>query len=168
MADRDDFSEPTKRFVALRAGHHCSFPGCPQRTVGPSDESPTAVTNIGEAAHICAAAPGPGSRRYVESMSPEERSHIDNAVWLCATYARLIDRDSAIYTIECLRQMKRDHEAACAEEVRQPSSQSTRTYDLIPHFRDELFSTNLRLLSFISIYACLNAVKTPRRYTPRG
>ena len=39
---------------------------------------------------------------------------------------------------------------------------------LNPHFRNELFSTNLRVLSFISIYAGLNAVKTPRRYTPLG
>jgi hypothetical protein len=131
MADRDDFSEATKRFVALRASHQCSFPGCGQRTVGPSDESPIGITNIGEAAHICGAAPGRGRRRYVESMSPEERSHIDNAIWLCATHAKLIDRDSSIYTIDCLRQMKRDHEAACAQEVRRGPSQSTRAYDLI-------------------------------------
>lgn len=32
--------------------------------------------------------------------------------------------------------------------------------DVNPHFRDELFSTNPRLLFFISIYAGLNAVKT--------
>jgi hypothetical protein len=64
MAERDEFSESTKRFVALRAGHRCSFPGCLQGTVGPSDESPTAITNIGVAAHICAAAPG-GIRLYI-------------------------------------------------------------------------------------------------------
>jgi hypothetical protein len=40
--------------------------------------------------------------------------------------------------------------------------------DLIPHFRDELFSMILRVLSFISIYAGLNAVKTLRWYTPVG
>jgi hypothetical protein len=37
-----------------------------------------------------------------------------------------------------------------------------------PHFRDEVVPANLRVLSFISIYAGLNAVKTPRRYTPVG
>lgn len=37
-----------------------------------------------------------------------------------------------------------------------------------PHCRDELLSTNLWVLSFISIYAGLSAVKTPRTYTPRG
>src|SRR5438067_173078 len=100
MTKRDDFSPQTKRYVALRAGHQCSFTGCPQRTVGPSGESPTAITNVGDAAHICAAAPG--GRRFVESMTPEERSHIDNAIWCCAHHARLIDRDTTIYTIEAL------------------------------------------------------------------
>ena len=38
----------------------------------------------------------------------------------------------------------------------------------IPHFRDNLFPTNLQALFFISIYAGLNAVKTPRRCTPSG
>ncbi len=64
-------------------------------------------------------------------MSSEGRQHIDNAIWLCATHARLIDRDEAIYTIDRLHQMKRDHEAACAEEVRRPSDQSMRTHDII-------------------------------------
>ena len=129
MTNRDDFSASTKRFVALRAGYRCSFPGCQQLTVGPSEESQTAVTNIGDAAHICAAAPG--GKRYVESMSPKERAHINNAIWLCSNHARLIDDDNSAYTVECLRQMKRDHEVACAEEVRTSSSQPTLTYDLI-------------------------------------
>jgi hypothetical protein len=129
MTKRDNFSPQTKRYVALRAGHQCSFTGCPQRTVGPSGESPTAIANVGDAAHICAAAPG--GRRYVEAMTPEERSHIDNAIWCCTQHARLIDRDETVYTIEALRQMKRDREAASAEEVRHRSSQSMRAHDLI-------------------------------------
>jgi DNA-binding transcriptional LysR family regulator len=39
---------------------------------------------------------------------------------------------------------------------------------LNPHFRDELCPANLRALFFISIHAGLNAVQTPRRYTPSG
>jgi hypothetical protein len=39
---------------------------------------------------------------------------------------------------------------------------------LIPHFRDNLLPTNLQALFNISIYAGLNAVKTPRRCTPSG
>jgi hypothetical protein len=54
----------------------------------------------GNAAHIHGAAPGPGSRRYLESMTPEERSDISNAIWLCAYHADLIDKDEVTYTAD--------------------------------------------------------------------
>jgi hypothetical protein len=129
MTARDDFSQKTKRFVALRAGYMCSFAGCSQLTTGPSDESSWAVAGIGDAAHICAASPG--GKRYDASMSPKERSHIDNAIWLCANHARLIDKDDVAYTADDLRQMKRAHEAACAEKVRWSKGQSVPVDDLI-------------------------------------
>ena len=167
MADRDNFSEATKRFLALRASHCCSLCGRP--TVGPSNESPTAVTNVGEAAHICAASPG--GKRFVETMSPEERSHIDNAIWLCATHARLIDRDEATFTIEALRRMKRNHEAACAREIQQPTDRSAQAYDLIAVGPDVVCTGELlgvtgpewlfRLMNFISgdFHAAINFIE---------
>lgn len=115
MSDRDDFSAQTKRFVALRAGYRCSFTDCPQLTVGPSDDSPTSYTSIGEAAHISGASTG--GPRYLSTMSPEERSSIDNAIWLCAKHARVIDRDTHTFTVEKLRAMKRVHEAAITHEI---------------------------------------------------
>lgn len=121
MNNRDEFPEKMKKAVAARAGWHCSFAGCPKLTVGPSEESSEAVTNTGVAAHISAAAPGRGSRRYMASMTPEERGGIDNAIWLCADHATLIDRDEATYTIEVLRAMKREHEKACAQALRSGS-----------------------------------------------
>jgi hypothetical protein len=129
MVECDNFNKQTKQFVALRAGLPWSFTGCPQRTAGPSEESAMAVTIVGDAAHICAAAPS--GRRYVASMSPEERSHIDNAIWLCATHARLVDRDEVTFTIEGLRQMRRDRESACAREIQLASNQSVHAHDLI-------------------------------------
>jgi hypothetical protein len=102
----------------MRACWHCSFTGCRRLTVGPSEESSEAVTMIGKAAHICGAAPGLGSRRYDDSMTPEQRAHIDNAIWLCADHADLIDRDEVTYSVETLRAMKRDHEAAIWQAVR--------------------------------------------------
>lgn len=128
MSDRDEFSLQTKRFVALRAGYRCSFSGCPQLTVGPSDESPTSLTNIGEAAHISGAAPG--GPRYDNTLSADERSSIHNAIWLCVKHARVVDRDTHTYTIEALRSMKRAHEAAIAKEVCGISVR-TRPYELI-------------------------------------
>lgn len=118
MSNRDDFPPNTKRHVAMRAGWHCSFAGCGRLTTGPSEESPEAVTMTGKAAHICGASPGLGSRRYDASMTPEARAHIDNAIWLCAYHADLIDRDEVTYTVESLRAMKRDHEAAITRDMR--------------------------------------------------
>jgi hypothetical protein len=118
MRNRDDFPEKLKKAVAARASWNCSFTGCAKPTVGPSEESSDAVTMIGKAAHICGAAPGRGSRRYVASMTPEERAGIGNAIWLCADHADLIDRDEVTYSIETLRAMKRDHEALCAQAIR--------------------------------------------------
>lgn len=118
MSNRDDFSKKIRNAVAARAGWRCSFKGCQKLTVGPSEESSVAITNIGVAAHISAAAAGPGSRRYNPSLSQEERSGIDNAIWLCADHAVLIDRDEVSYPVEILRAMKSEHETACAEEIR--------------------------------------------------
>jgi hypothetical protein len=50
-------------------------------------------------------------------MSSEQRSHIDNAIWLCATHADMIDRDDVTFTADELRAMKREHEANCAAQL---------------------------------------------------
>ena len=131
MSNRDNFSKKTIQLLALRANQHCSFRGCTQATSGPSDESPYAVNMIGKAAHIHAAAPGPGARRYLASMSREERTHINNAIWLCANHADQIDRDEVKYTADVLRAMKSDHEAKCAERQRNAFSAGETVPDLV-------------------------------------
>jgi NAD(P)-dependent dehydrogenase (short-subunit alcohol dehydrogenase family) len=115
---RDDFSAKVKRAVAARAGWLCSLRGCGKHTTGPSEEGDDEVAITGEAAHICAASPGPGARRYDVSMTPGERSGINNAIWLCSDHAKLIDRDEARFTAEQLRAMKREHEAERARAQR--------------------------------------------------
>ncbi|GGI17031.1 hypothetical protein [Oxalicibacterium faecigallinarum] len=110
-----NFSEKTKRAVAARSGWHCSFAECGRLTVGPSEEAPDASANIGEAAHICAASPG--GRRYDPKMTHEQRSDINNAMWLCVLHARLIDRDEATFSVENLHTMKEAHEASCARAI---------------------------------------------------
>jgi hypothetical protein len=123
MSNRDNFPPKIRRAVALRASYRCSFTGCGKPTVGPSDESSTAVALIGVAAHICAAAPG--GKRHAALMSAVERSSIENAIWLCADHARLIDCDDRAFTVAALQEMKRDHEKRCASELRAQSSSST-------------------------------------------
>ncbi len=101
---RDDFSPDTKRRLALRAGHRCSFPDCGAQTVGPSDEANDAVNNVGVAAHIAGAARG--ARRYDPRMTKRQRSSIENGIWLCQTHAKLIDGDEANWTVELLNTIR--------------------------------------------------------------
>ncbi|MFG1396141.1 hypothetical protein [Roseixanthobacter pseudopolyaromaticivorans] len=112
MGSRDEFSQKVKRAVAARSGWHCAM--CNVPTDGPSDEGPDKVSSIGVAAHIAAAAPGPGARRYDVSMTPAERAGIGNAIWLCANDATRIDRDDVTYTVAKLQELKRKHERAIA------------------------------------------------------
>ncbi len=139
MSNRDEFSPKTKLAVALRANQHCSFRGCGQPTSGPSEESPEAVNMTGKAAHIHAAAAGPGARRYLASMTREERSDISNAIWLCANHADLIDRDEVTYTADSLRAMKREHEANRAENQRNARLAGESVPDLIAIGPDIIF-----------------------------
>lgn len=106
-SNRDDFSKETKRALAGRAGHRCSI--CKTPTIGPSDESPTSFMNVGIASHITAAAPGQGARRYDSSLTPRQRSSIDNGIWLCRGCDGIIDRDAVRFPAETLKRIRRDH-----------------------------------------------------------
>jgi hypothetical protein len=96
---RDDFSEPVKRTLAAHVGHRCSNPDCRALTSGPQEE-PAKAVNLGVAAHISAAAPG--GPRYDDARSPEQRSGIENGIWLCQNCAKLIDNDPARFSNELL------------------------------------------------------------------
>lgn len=103
---RDDFAPDTKRRLAARAGNRCSFPGCNAATSGPSAEAPNATSQSGMACHIAAASGGPGARRVVSSMTPEERMSIENGIWLCYTHGKLIDTDETTFSLEMLRRWR--------------------------------------------------------------
>lgn len=112
---RDDFTEATKRKAAGRVGYRCSFPDCPNATIGASMESSDKTAVTGVAAHICAAAEeGP---RYDKNMTVEERRSIENCIWLCQTHSRLIDTDEKTYTVEVLRRWKANAEAAASKAL---------------------------------------------------
>ena len=113
--NRDDFTPKTKDLAARRVGFLCSKPDCRCHTIGPSRESNRAVSNVGVAAHICAAAPG--GKRYDVNMTPEERMDIENCLWLCQTDAHLIDTDDVTYSVELLRKWKRDAEEYAASAL---------------------------------------------------
>jgi hypothetical protein len=114
-ANRDNFNNATKLVLAQRVAYRCSAPGCPNKTIGPHHSNPAESMNVGEAAHIHAAAPlGP---RYVKEMTAEERSSVLNGIWLCRAHARMIDLDEITYTPELLRSWKTEAEANAAKEM---------------------------------------------------
>jgi len=65
--------------------------------------------NIGVAAHICAAAPGPGARRYRADMTPQQRKSHENGIWLCQDCAKAIDSDDPAFSEEVLHGWKHKH-----------------------------------------------------------
>jgi len=110
----DDFSEPVKRQLAGRAGYICSNLRCQQPTSGPSQTTKT-VTNVGEAAHLAGARPG--SARYDDNMTPEQRSAIENGVWLCRKCAKMIDDDAVTYPMALLQSWKKEAEQRAREAI---------------------------------------------------
>jgi hypothetical protein len=113
---RDDFSKRTIEVLADRAGNRCANPNCRQPTSGPRTDTDKSV-NIGVAAHITAASEG--GPRYDPALTPEERSHADNGVWLCQNCAKLVDNDPTGYPVHLLRAWKRVAEDAARRDVEQ-------------------------------------------------
>jgi hypothetical protein len=112
---RDDFLDSVKIQLAGRVGWVCSFPGCGQSTAGPSRDSEEKMIKNGIAAHIRAAAKG--GPRYDENMTPEQRRHINNGIWMCPTHGSLIDKEETAYTTEQIRAWKINAEASAARQL---------------------------------------------------
>lgn len=111
---RDDFTAPTKKRLAGRAGHRCSNPYCQALTIGPQPRG-NGTISLGEAAHITAAAPG--GPRYDGSLSPEQRRDDANGIWLCANHAKAVDSDPKQFTIDLLKSWKATAEKRAFEEL---------------------------------------------------
>ncbi len=111
---RDDFSPKTKEELAKRVAYRCSNPQCRKPTIG-AKENDNGTVSIGEAAHICAAAPG--GKRYDVNMSTEERTAIDNGIWLCRNCAAMIDRDEKYYSVEMLQIWKQLAETEANQNI---------------------------------------------------
>ena len=109
---RDDFSAKVLMILYKRAGGKCCRCGAP--TFGP-DTNPHKSVNIGQGAHIAAAAPlGP---RYDDKMTSEERSSATNGMWMCSNCHDIIDRDVKEYPTKTLKKMKREAEERARREV---------------------------------------------------
>jgi hypothetical protein len=116
-SNRDEFSERTRRKLCERVGGRCSRPDCRKPTTGPKNDSDEAV-RLGRAAHITAAAEnGP---RFDANLTPAQRRHFDNGIWLCPDHAAEVDADDSRYTGEELRRWKAEAEARAHEEIGRP------------------------------------------------
>lgn len=123
MSRRDEFRENTKRRLADRVAWKCCYPGCNTTTIGPSHLNSVDVVNLGEAAHICAAAEG--GPRFDPGMTSEARRSIDNGIWMCRHHARLIDSDYSNYSSATLKQWKIQAENKAYEALEIPNKQET-------------------------------------------
>ena len=102
--NRDDFTPATKRAIERQARGHCSNPACRRLTHAATSDGSGEI-NIGQASHICAAAPG--GPRYDPNMTPEERRAADNGIWLCDVHGRAVDAPDSKFTVAKLRDWKR-------------------------------------------------------------
>ena len=114
---RDNFSQKTKDVLAKRVGGICSNPDCRSFTVGPNS-SPHSSVSIGVAAHITAASPG--GPRYDSTLSSDERSSIDNGIWLCQNCAKLIDSDPERFSTAVIQKWKLVAEKHAANQLKTP------------------------------------------------
>ena len=125
--NRDDFSAKTKELLAKRVGYRCSNPACRKLTCGAND-NPSDFTNIGVAAHICAAADG--GPRYDRNMSSDERKNYANGIWLCQSCSMLIDSDISRYTVDRLNRWKSNAEEATYLELEETSHELSSKQDI--------------------------------------
>lgn len=111
---RDEFSDETKRTLSLRVAGKCSRPTCRAQTSGPQVD-PAGILNVGVASHITAASPdGP---RYDPELTPDERRHLNNGIWLCQNCGKLVDNDPIAYPVGLLRKWKQEAENAAGEAI---------------------------------------------------
>lgn len=141
---RENFSSRTITRLARRVNYLCNNPHCLDPLTSLPHSANDEYTNLGVAAHICAASPG--GPRYDASQTPAQRSSIDNAIWLCQRCATEIDRDAARYTVAILREWKASIESILSSPQRRaqlflassdrPASEVTVARDILHFFAD--------------------------------
>ena len=125
---RDDFSTKDKETLSKRVGFLCSNPECRKLTVGPNTKVNKA-TNIGVAAHITAASKG--GPRFDKYLNSDQRSSINNGIWLCQTCSKLIDSDIEKYPKELLIQWKKKAEDYSESLLNQRNAENKRQFRII-------------------------------------
>jgi hypothetical protein len=133
---RDNFTKADIQELARQSGFKCSCPTCRRITVGPDGSGGSA--SIGVAAHICAAAAG--GPRFSKDMAPEERSSIENGIWLCQTCSRLIDSDVSSHSVALLREWRKLSEIEAYLSLRGLTVKPSRSYYVLEEKMPKLIS----------------------------
>lgn len=97
---------PTKIILAFRSGGVCAMPNCGRHLT--YDSPSGADTFIGEAAHI--RGEKPRAARYDDSMTADERDHVDNLLYLCTDHHTIIDKVPGDWPTAALTDIKATHE----------------------------------------------------------
>ena len=138
---RHDFDKPTRLLLQHMVAGVCSNPVCLNHTIGANIQRNNYAGN-GIAAHICAAAPGPGAARYDSNQTKEERQSYQNGLWLCGSCSIIIDRDEARYPVALLHEWKLQAELRAMSMIGQ---KSITPFELQSSVREAIIQTTLSL-----------------------
>lgn len=131
-------SQAEKKILQIRSGNMCAFPGCTEPMVRKSTFG-IREKLIGEIAHIVSDTPD-GPRGKHNLPSGEHNKH-PNLMMMCPNHHTEIDTHEETYTVEMLRQMKADHEAAVESAIIR-AKQSDEPRQLV-HLTETVYSTLL-------------------------
>lgn len=122
--NRDNFRPKIVEILKKRASFICSNPSCKKMTVAPSEIDEEKILYIGRAAHICAASKG--GPRYDVNMTEDQRSSIENALFLCSNCADMIDDNGGIdFQVSQLKTWKNDHEKWVRDQINKAMTNSS-------------------------------------------
>lgn len=102
-------SLPTIKALFARSKNQCAFPEC----TAPIAEGSGTVT--GEVCHIRAL--NVGGPRYDLNQTPQERNAAANLVLMCGRHHKIIDTETAMFTVARLQSIKRAHEEQGVAEI---------------------------------------------------
>ncbi len=129
-----------QKILQLRSGNRCAFPGCNAPLVKKTAFG-TRLTITGEIAHIISEKPdGP---RGGHVLSPGEHDKYANLIFLCSPHHTEVDAHPEVYTVERLRQMKRDHEEGIEKTVTQAKQKEQSEVPVLPLISEVVHSTLL-------------------------
>ncbi len=97
--------ESTIKVLFALSGNECAFTDCTTKLVQDKNNL------IGEICHI--EARRPDGARYNKYSNDQARREISNLIILCPTHHKIIDNDENTYTVQLLKEMKRQHEFNC-------------------------------------------------------